>query len=125
MKGFFHANCLTLCLMGSVFMVFACSKKERVPDGILNKEQMVNMLSELYVVEQKISVLGIKRDSLTQIFDVMKDSVFIKAGTTDSVFRQSLNYYMDRPEVFEGLYTALIDSLNLREQQLISSKPVK
>lgn len=106
-------------------LFFSCEKKERVPDGILTKDQMVSVLSELYIIEQKIGTVGVKRDSLKQIFAALQDRVFEKTGVTDSVFRQSLNYYMDRPQTFEGIYTALIDSLNLREQRLLSSEVKK
>ena len=106
-------------------LFFSCGEKERVPDGILNKDQMVGVLSELYVTEQKISTLGLKRDSLNQIFGVIKDEIFKKSGVTDSAFRRSLNYYMDRPQTLEVIYTTLIDSLNLREQRLISGGEIK
>jgi len=106
-------------------LCFSCGKGEHVPEGILTKDQMVRVLSELYITEQKISTLGVKRDSLHQIFDAMKDKVFERTGVTDSVFRQSLNYYMDRPQTFEVIYTALIDSLNLREQKLLSGEEKK
>jgi hypothetical protein len=39
-------------------------------------------------------------------------------NTKDSVFRKSLDYYMARPRTLEHIYTALIDSLNLREQRI-------
>lgn len=106
-------------------LVFAlsCSKNDRVPEGILTQDQMVAVMSELYINEQKVSTLGIKRDSISQIFDVMKDKVFAKTGVTDSVFKRSLNYYTDRPLQLELIYTSLVDSLNLREQRIPAVKP--
>jgi len=92
-----------------------------VPEGILPQDQMVSVLSELYILEQKISTLGVTRDSLTQIFGAMKSKVFQKSGVTDSIFMKSLNYYVDHPKSLETIYAVLIDSLNLREQRIISS----
>jgi len=106
-------------------MFLSCSKKERVPEGILSRGQMVSVLSELYIIEQKISTLGIKRDSLTQIFAAMKGRVFKQTGIEESVFEKSLNYYVDHPKSLEEIYTVLIDSLNLREQRLISSEAIR
>jgi len=108
-----------------VIVIFAlsCSQKDRVPEGILTQDQMVSVMSELYITEQKISTLGIKRDSLSQIFEVMKGKIFAKTGVTDSVFKKSLNYYMDRPLQMELIYTSLVDSLNLREQRIPAVKP--
>lgn len=120
-----YGNGVPLSFAMLMVLFFSCEKKERVPEGILTKDQMVNVLSELYIVEQKINTVSVKRDSLNQIFATMKDRVFKKTGVTDSVFRQSLNYYMDRPQTFEIIYTALIDSLNLREQRTLSSEARK
>jgi len=55
----------------------------------------------------------------------MKGRVFEKVGITDSVFRKSLNFYIDHPDVLEGIYTSLIDSLNLREQRVLSGSARK
>jgi hypothetical protein len=84
---------------------------------------MVTVMSELYITEQKISSLGIKRDSLEQIAEVMKHKVFAKVGISDSLFRMSMNYYMDHPQELELIYTSLVDSLNLREQRIPAMQP--
>ena len=111
------------CLVIMIILGLSCCRKKQVPEGILTQDQMVSVMSELYVAEQKISTLGVKRDSLALIFDVMKDKVFAKAGVTDSVFRKSLNYYMDHPRDLETVYISLVDSLNLREQRASAGHP--
>ena len=113
---------MRLCIATVILLSLSCSKKERVPEGVLSQGQMVSVLSELYIVEQKISTLGVKRDSLTQLFDAMKGRVFEETGVQESVFEKSLDYYVDHPKSLEEIYTVLIDSLNLREQRLISSE---
>lgn len=84
---------------------------------------MLELLSDIYVVEQKVNTLGLKRDTADQIFEKLKDKVFEKAGTTDSIFHLSLDYYMDRPKIMEGIYSQLVDSMNLREQRILSGQP--
>ena len=108
-----------------VLMIFAmsCSDKRQVPQGILTHDQMVAVMSELYITEQKVSSMGLKRDSLEQIADVMKDKIFAKSGITDSVFRKSMDYYMDHPQELELIYTSVVDSLNLREQRIPAMQP--
>ena len=106
-----------------VIFALSCSNQRRIPEGILTHDQMVAVMSELYVTEQKITALGIKRDSLEQIAAVMQDKIFAKLGIPDSVFRKSLNYYMDHPQELELIYTSLVDSLNLREQRIPAMQP--
>jgi hypothetical protein len=110
------------CIVIMIIFGLSCCKKKQVPEGILTRDKMVAVMSELYVTEQKISTLGVKRDSLSQMFDVMKEKVFAAQGITDSVFRKSMDYYMDRPLEMETIYTSLVDSLNLREQRSLSSQ---
>jgi hypothetical protein len=105
-----------------VIFGLSCCKKKQVPEGILTRDQMVAVMSELYITEQKVTTLGVKRDSLGRVFDVMKEKLFAKQGITDSVFRKSMDYYMDRPLEMETIYTALVDSLNLREQRSLSGQ---
>jgi cAMP phosphodiesterase len=96
----------------------SCGKAERPPEDILTTDEMVAVMAELYIAEQKISTLGISRDSLRHVFGAMEEEIFDKMNTKDSVFRKSLDYYMARPRTLEHIYTALIDSLNLREQRI-------
>ena len=117
-----YQKALHLCILSILILVLSCQRKDKVPEGILTRDQMVSVMSELYVLEQKLSTLGIKRDSIAQIFQEMKDPIFENAGITDSVFKRSLNYYMDHPQVLEGIYTSLVDSLNLREQRVRSGQ---
>ena len=111
------------CIVIMILLGLSCCRKKKAPEGILSQDEMVAVMSELYVAEQKISMLGVKRDSLALIFDVMKEKVFAKAGVTDSVFRKSINYYMDHPQEMETVYTSLVDSLNLREQRASAGHP--
>ncbi|MBA4058573.1 MAG: hypothetical protein C0490_27905, partial [Marivirga sp.] len=75
------AGCFVVCLL----LFFSCKTKNGVPDGILPQDRMVSVLSELYISEQKISTLGVRRDSLKHVFGLMKDSIFERTGVSDSV----------------------------------------
>lgn len=116
---------ISIGIVALLIFFLSCQKQERTPKGILTTDQMVSVLSEIYVSEQKISTLGVTRDSVRQIFDVMEDKIFEKVHIPDSVFRRSLSYYMDHPKTLEMIYAALVDSLNLREQRLISRENKK
>lgn len=74
-------------------------------------------MEELYIAEEKVNHLALSRDSARQVFDVMGTKVFESAAISDSVFRESFDYYMERPREMELIYTALVDTLQLREQR--------
>lgn len=85
---------------------------------------MVNVLSEVYITEEKISRLSLEFDSAQEVFYLMRDDIARKTGIPDSTFQRSLRYYGDRPVQIQEIYAALIDSLQLREQRMNrSAKP--
>jgi hypothetical protein len=100
-----------------LLFLISCGGNESVPSGILPPEEMVKVLDEIYVIESKVNRLSLKNDSSIQVFNAMKEKVFNKVGISDSVFKKSINYYMDHPKEMELVYTALVDSLNLKEQR--------
>jgi hypothetical protein len=113
---------LRIGIMAVVLASFSCVKESRPPEGVLTTDQMVEVMTDLYISEQKFSTLGIARDSMRQVFDLMEGRIFKNLNTTDSVFQYSLDYYMNRPRTLEMIYTALVDSLNLREQRMSSDE---
>lgn len=103
-------------LLIAALFVAGCAKKQ-APEGILSKAEMVKVLCEIYITEDKVQRLGVRVDSSAQVFSVMKDKISHRTGIPDSVFHRSLQYYVERPKDMEVIYTALVDSLNLREQR--------
>ncbi|MEJ1237604.1 DUF4296 domain-containing protein [Chryseolinea sp. T2] len=111
-------------MVASTLLLLGCSKRDK-PKGLLGQSEMVRAMTEVYLVEQKVSTVGVSRDSTSQMFRYMSPEIFKKLGTSDSIFRLSFDYYMKNPVLMEEIYTALIDSLNLREQQMISNQVKK
>jgi hypothetical protein len=101
-------------LWGAMFLVLACAR-EKVPAGVLSEPEMVAVLTDIYLTEEKARH-AIASDSVKQVFPKFEAKIFEKAGTQDSVFRKSLEYYLAHPKQLENIYTALIDSLNLKAQ---------
>src|SRR5688572_26196448 len=100
----------------------SCTDSDRDNKHILTREEMVKTMTEIYLAEQKINRLGLPRDSAEREFDHFKQVVFEKIDVSDSVFKRSFDYYMDRPKEMEIIFTALVDSLSLMEQRIEYSK---
>lgn len=101
--------------------LIACSKP-KVPAEILTEEQMVHVIMELYITEEKVAMLSMPYDSVRKVFPTFSDKTFRKVGIPDSSFRKSMDYYMAYPDQLERIYTAVVDSLNLRVQKLSVEK---
>jgi hypothetical protein len=114
LKRFKVAACVVTA--GLVLVVFSCSRP-KAPEGVLSQKEMVQVLTEIYLTEDKIQRMGIRVDSANKVFKVMRGKIEERTGIPDSVFRASLRYYMERPREMEKIYTILVDSLNLKEQR--------
>jgi cAMP phosphodiesterase len=107
-------NLLITCLMP----VFLVSCKYKQPEGVLSEQEMVRVLMEIYIDEEKISRAYIPYDSITSISPLIRNRVLARLNLSDSVFMASMDYYMAHPHTLDRIYGALIDSLSLREQRL-------
>lgn len=105
--------------------VLSCKKRDKVPEGVLSKAQMVDWMIDIYLAEARMQVIPIMRDSAYKIFVPYQDSLMHKKGLADSVLRKSYQYYLEHPDEFEALYDTVIDSLSLREQRLLPSPASK
>jgi hypothetical protein len=117
LKGFSKLLVSSALMMLLVFAAFSCKKTEKLPAGVLSKEKMVVLLTDFYITEEKVNRLNLQPDSGSALFAAMKEKVFEKTGVPDSVFSRSFDYYMDHPTDLELIYTALVDSLQLKEQR--------
>lgn len=106
-------------LLVLIVVVISC-KRTSGPEGILSKADMVRVMLEIYVAEDKVQRLSLTTDSSQKVFSFMKARIESRTGIPDSVFRQSLEYYRHRPKDMESIYTALVDSLSLREQRSLA-----
>lgn len=113
----FERRMIRIILLGMMILVFSACGESKRPEGILTERQMVNVMTELYLAEEKGNRLSIPYDSVKEIFPMFSARAFEKAGVSDTVFRKSLDYYMSEPEKLESIYTTLVDSLNLKAQR--------
>ncbi len=114
MNGRTHIFIRIFFFLAACALLLSCGEKR--PEQILSKPEMVRIMEEIYIAEEKVNQLVLSRDSATEVFSVIGQKVFDNASVTDSVFKKSFDYYMERPKDMELIYTALVDSLQLREQ---------
>ena len=109
---------LILCYV----VLLACGKEERVPEDVLPKEKMVSFLIDIYVAEGKVQNLRVSRDSAIALFEVYEEKLFEEHDIDKDTYVKSMSYYYDHPQKLELIYETVLDSLNLKEQQLKEKK---
>jgi len=81
----------------------------------LDKDQMVSIMTDIHLVEGIASSLPIPYDSSQKVYPYLEQQVFEKHGVPDSVYLQSLQYYLRDANVMEELYSRTIDSLTVKQ----------
>ena len=98
-----------------ILAVFSCKKEEKIPEGILSEEQMVAMLIDIHIAQAAIRELHLDTDSAAYLFKVFERETMLKNNAKDSAFYTSYSWYLDHPQQMYEIYTAVVDTLSLRE----------
>lgn len=101
-----------------VIFIFGCSVKEKPPEGLMTQQQMINFLIDLQIVEAKIYTSRFPRDSIKFFFPDIEKELFRRHGIQDTTYFKSYQYYLENIEKMEIIYSAVVDSLSLRERML-------
>ena len=98
-----------------ICIIMGCNTADQITDTLLNEVVMSNILLDVHLLESKINTLGKKGDTSFQIYDHFEKLILEKHGVDSLVYTQNLAYYLEHPSLLEKVYTAIIDSLLLRE----------
>lgn len=95
----------------------SCSGEKR-PDGILNEDKMVAILIDIHLTEGFVQALPIPYDSSKRLYPILEKEIFDKHAISDSVYLQSLQFYLRDAVKMEELYARTIDSLTVIEKRV-------
>ena len=76
---------------------------------------MVRYLVDLHMAEANVSNLRLPPDTSTYIFEAFELDILEKHGISDTTFMRSYNYYLQNPGQLEEIYSAVVDSISLKQ----------
>ncbi|TVP52181.1 MAG: DUF4296 domain-containing protein [Mongoliibacter sp.] len=106
----------TIILILITFSFYACGN-DKLPEGILSEEKMVEVMIDIHLTEGLVSTFPIHYDSSRVLYPMFEKEVFKKHQLSDSVFLKSLEYYMRDARFMDRLYARTIDSLHVIEKE--------
>ena len=95
--------------------VVSCSKEDKLPKGYMDDVEMVAFLIDLHTAQAEVQNLKLQPDSAAFLFNVLERKILDDHNSEDSVFYKSYSWYLDHPDQMLDIYTAVVDSLSLRE----------
>jgi hypothetical protein len=105
-----------ICML--IILVFSSGcDRDKIPPGVLDKQEYAEYLVSVYVAEAKLNTYAITPDSAMKLFQPYERSLQQKFGKSDSVIKKTFEWYLAHPQDLEQVYTAVIDTLNLLEQK--------
>ena len=107
---------MLLVVIGLFF--WSCSKKEEtIPDDVLPKDKMVNVLIDLHLAESKVSERKESVSEKVAIFNAYAEHIYEQHKTDSLQYKASHDYYMKDLTVMKEIYNNVSDSLQtLREE---------
>jgi hypothetical protein len=113
-----------IILFFSVLLFSAACSNGSKPEGVLEKPQMLSLLTDIHLLDGELYNISQQADSLYKFGTNKYKAVFKKHHTTDTQFKKSLKYYTRQPEEIQEMYDSLtvivqrkIDSLNKKSQK--------
>jgi hypothetical protein len=98
-----------------ILSLFSCTGN-KVPEGILDEDKMVSVLIDIHLAEGLVATFPIHYDSSRVLYPLFEKEVFAKHQIPDSVFINSLAYYMRDAKMMDRIYARTIDSLHVVEK---------
>lgn len=75
-------------------------------------------MMEIHLLEAKINNVPIDpHDSTEAVYEHYEKLLFKELEITQDQYERSFNYYVDHPNEFEKIYSAVVDSLMEREKR--------
>ena len=104
--------------LGIIILVAISCSSERPPNSILDQHEMINYLIDLHLAEAAVQNLRLKGDTAKIVFAVKEKHLLKEHNITDTIFINSYNYYLEHPVKLEEIYSAVVDSISLRQSLL-------
>ena len=104
---------LTYIFVFFITLLQACTSKSELPEGILNEEQMINVIVDLEINQAMYKLKFANKDSVD--FNQLVDYSFAQQNTTKEQFNNSLAYYGKYPKQMEAFYEKAIVILSKKQ----------
>ena|ERR1700761_7185548 len=108
---------IILFFLVSMFLA-ACGGDNKIPADIIDPKVMVNLLTEVHIVDGRLYNYTQTPDTLRKYGAQKYLSLFKKYRTDSLQFRKSLQYYSTKPDELLAIYDQIIVNLKAKTDSL-------
>ena len=99
-------------------MLFACKKQEAVPENLIDKELMTEILVDIHLLEARIDHLDIPRDSSEMLYKAFEYDLLVNQYQVDTaLYYESFKYYTNHLSNFTDVYDEVLKSMEKKQKE--------
>jgi hypothetical protein len=103
------------------FFLFSC-KGDKTPEGLINHDRMIGLLTEVHLVDGSMYSVSQNPDSLYKYGTDRYLTLFKKFHTDSVQFKKSLQYYATQPAELQTIYEMVQEELKNKTDSLNKTK---
>lgn len=106
--------CLVLII---ILIVSSCSLFSNKPKGLLEDEELVNLLVDIHFADAVVSIKGyrVMQDSAT--INLLYDDIMKKHNVTRKQFDETIQYYSKNVTEYDRIYDQVLEILSKKQKQ--------
>ncbi len=95
-------------------LLVACVSEEEPPENLLPREDIVDVLIQVHLLEAKVDNFLSRKDSSQALYDHYEAILFERMQIDKAQYDATMQYYLNRPGDLNSIYETVVDSLSLR-----------
>lgn len=101
----------------------SCKEKEeiKVPDNILSKEKMTNVLTDFHIMEAAMN-LNLMQDGNFSRDTIGFYTIFSNNKITKAEYKESFEFYSAHPELLNEIYEGVLTELSKKQAEVNKKK---
>jgi hypothetical protein len=101
------------------FSISACAEKEElhIPEGILDKEQMVRVMTDIYIIDAATNLQNFQGITMPADPRVSYEKFLKKDNATYGDFNRSYEFYLKHPKELSEIYNEVLNELSRQQAE--------
>ena len=102
---------LKILTLSVLLLLVSCDNKHTkvtTPNVLLSEPQMVEVMTDVYILENSINYRRGKNISTNNLKTKGFDAIFSHYGITDSIFYENMDYYNDNPVLMKRVMDSVV-----------------
>lgn len=102
-----------MLIFALAILIFSCGEEKKqlsVPDNILPKEKMAQVITDIHLAEAEANLRTLPDSSSKDTIGFQK--IFEKDSISKQQYEESLSFYIEHPELLDSVYVQVLNELS-------------